>query len=150
MATVVKVEPKERYMGRLDHGADLLEQITDICRENDIQLGRLEAIGAVRKARLAYYDQQSFEYRFFTLDKPLEITKLVGNISLKDGAPFVHAHITLADRTGMVYGGHLSSGTIIFACEIIIESMGGAGFERKFDDKTRLPLWDITNRKEEA
>ena len=138
---VKKVHSKELFMGRLDHGADLLAQITEFCLENDIQLGRVEAIGAVQKACLAYYNQQAFKYRFFTIDKPLEITKLIGNISLKDGAPFVHAHVTLADKTGAVYGGHLSPGTIIFACEVIIESMKGPTFERKFDGETRLPLW---------
>ena len=141
MALIKKASSRELFMGRLDHGADLLEEIAGICRDNDIRLGRVEAIGAVRKARLAYYDQQTFEYRFFTLDRPLEITKLAGNISLKDGSPFVHAHITLADETGAVYGGHLSEGTIIFACEVVIESMEGPAFERKFDEETRLPLW---------
>ncbi len=138
---IKKVNSRELFMGRLDHGADLLEQITGICRENNIQLGRVEAIGAVQKACLAYYDQQTFEYRFFTMDKHLEITKLVGNISLKDGVPFVHAHITLADETGAVYGGHLSPGTTVFACEVLIESIEGAIFERKFDETTCLPLW---------
>ena len=138
---VKKVKSRELFMGRLDHGADLLEQITGICLENDIRLGRVEAIGAVRKATLAYYDQQTFEYRFFTIDEHLEITKLVGNISLKDGSPFVHAHITLADKTGAAYGGHLAPGTTVFACEVLIESMEGAILERKFDEETRLPLW---------
>lgn len=141
MAIVKKVKSKELFMGRLDYGADLLEEITDICRKNNIQLGRVEAIGAVQKASLAFYNQQAFEYQCFTLDKPLEIIKLVGNISLKDGNPFVHAHIALADKNGAVYGGHLASGTIIFACEIIIESIAGASFERKYDEETRLPLW---------
>lgn len=130
-------------MGRLNFGGDLLEEITDICQKNNIQLGRVEAIGAVQKVRLAFYNQKTFEYQFFTIDKPLEITKLIGNISLKDGSPFVHAHITLADKTGTVYGGHLTSGTIIYACEFIIESMAGATFERKFDEETHLPLWAV-------
>lgn len=141
MAIVKRVTSKELLMGRLDYGADLLEEITGICRKNNIQLGRVEAIGAVQKASLAYYDQQTFEYQFFTLDRHLEIIKLVGNVSLKDGKPFVHAHIALADDSGAVYGGHLASGTIIFACEIIIESLAGPSFERKHDEETRLPLW---------
>ena len=141
VAIIKKVKAKELFMGRLDHGADLLEGITDICQKNKIQLGRVEAIGAVQKARLAFYNQKTFEYHFFTVDEPLEILKLIGNISLKDGNPFVHAHVTLADKTGAVYGGHLTTGTIIFACEFIIESIVGASFERKFDEETHLPLW---------
>jgi len=120
-----------------------LEELTGICRENNIQLGRIEALGAVKKARLGYYNQQTHEYQFFTLDQTLEITKLVGNISLKDGSPIVHAHITLADKTGKAYGGHLATGTVVFACEFIIEVFDGPVFERKFDKETGLPLWAI-------
>ena len=141
MTIIKKVKPKELFMGRLDHGVDLLEGITDICQKNKIQLGRVEAVGAVQKARLAFYNQKTFEYQFISVDEPLEILKLIGNISLKDGSPFVHAHITLADETGAVYGGHLTTGTITFACEFIIESIVGATLERKFNEETHLPLW---------
>lgn len=131
-------------MGRLSHGADLLEEITGFCTEKGIRLGRVEAIGAVQRARLAYYDQKTREYLFFTLDQAMEIAKLTGNISLKDDQPMVHAHVTLADSAGNAYGGHLAPGTVIFACELIIESYEGAVFERRFDAETGLPLWDRT------
>jgi predicted DNA-binding protein with PD1-like motif len=130
-------------MGKLSYGGDLLDEITDICQKYSIKLGRVEAIGAVQKARLAYYNQQTREYQFLIIDQPLEIIKLAGNISLKDGEPIVHAHITLADKTGNVYGGHLVLGTVVFACEFILEVFKGPVFERKFDKITGLPLWSM-------
>jgi len=130
-------------MGKLRYGADLLEEITEICKEKNIRLGRIEAIGAVQKACIGFYHQSDRSYQFHTIDQPLEITNLTGNISIKDGGPFVHAHITLADATGQAYGGHLAPGTIVFACEWIIEAYDGTVFERRFDDETGLPLWAI-------
>lgn len=141
MAIMKKVKPREVFMGRLSHGGDLLEEITDICRKENIQLGWIGALGAVKRARLAFYDQETHEYQFFIVDKPLEITKLVGNVSLKDSHPFVHAHIMLADRAGNAYGGHLASGTVVFACEFILEVFDGPGIKRDFDEATGLPLW---------
>ena len=141
MTIVNKVSPRATFMGKLNHGSDLLEEITALCRREDIRLGRLEALGAVQKARLAFYDQQTREYQFIILDQPLEITKLVGNVSLRDGIPFVHAHITLADRAGKAYGGHVAPGTTVFACEIIVEAFEGPVLERVFDEVTGLPLW---------
>ena len=120
MAIMKKVKPGELFMGKLAHGSDLLEEITEICRNRNVQLGRIEGLGAVQRARLGFYDQHSREYQFFVLERPLEITKLVGNVSLKDDNPFVHAHITLADETGNAFGGHLAGGTVVFACEIYI------------------------------
>lgn len=128
-------------MGKLSYGCDLLEELTSICQKENIRLGRIEALGAVQEARLGFYDQQTREYQFHTFAQPLEITKLIGNISLKDGNPFVHAHITLADDEGRAFGGHLAPGTVVFACEFVIESFDGPVFERGFDEETGLPLW---------
>ena len=144
MAIMKKVQTRELYMGKLSYGADLLQELTDICQNEQIQLGRVRAIGAVHRVRLAYYDQTTHEYQFFVIDQPLEITDLTGNVSLKDGAPFVHAHITLADKQGRTYGGHLAPGTEVFACEVILETFDGPVFERALDQQTGLPLWALT------
>ena len=143
MVMMKKISPQQVYMGKLQHGADLLEEITQTCNRENIRLGRIQAIGAVQRARLAYYNQKTREYRFFTIDQALEILNLSGNISLKDGEPMVHAHITLADDAGNAYGGHVAPGTVIFACEIVIENFEGPAFERSFDEETGLPLWRL-------
>lgn len=129
------------FMGRLDHDADLLEALTALCIEKNIRLGRIEAIGAVKKVALADYDQEQKQYRFFKIDQPLEIINLTGNISTKENKPFVHAHITLSDKTGKTYGGHLTPGTPIFACEAIIQEFTGAELHRQIEPVTGLPLW---------
>ena len=141
MADMKNVSKKSVYMGRLPHGGDLLEELTNICRDQNIQSGRVEAIGAVEKACIGYYDQKKWEYQFHTLDQAMEILKLSGNISLKDGAPMVHAHIILADDQGRAFGGHLAPGTVIFACECIIEAFDSSAFNRVYDEETGLPLW---------
>lgn len=138
-----KVEKNSVYMGRLSHDTDLLEELNRLCGESNIQCGRVEAIGAVQRACLGYYDQTRREYKYNTIDAPLEILKLSGNVSIKDGKPMVHAHITLADENGRAFGGHLGPGTIIFACECIIEAFNGPAFQRIHDEQTGLPLWSF-------
>ena len=143
MAMMRRIKPREVLTGRLSHGGDLLEEITGICRRENIQLGWFEALGAVKRARLAFYNQETHDYEFFVVDQPLEITKLVGNVSLKDGNPFVHVHITLADKAGNAYGGHLASGTVVFACEFILEIFDGPVLRRELDELTGLSLWTM-------
>ncbi len=147
MTEIRKVPLKEVLMGKLEHGGDLLEQLNRICGEQKITLGRVEAMGAVKEARLGFYNQRKREYEFTNIYKPLEITSLVGNVSLKEGQPFVHAHITLADENNQVFGGHLMEGTIVFACEFIIEAFDGPPLERGFDETTGLPLWDMVTKR---
>ena len=136
-----KITPSKSFIGRLSHNADLLQEITDLCVRENITLGRVEGIGAVQKARVGYYDQTSREYQFIDYDQPLEVLKLTGNVSIKDNAPFVHAHITLSDDKGNAFGGHLAPGTIIFAFEIIIQAFEGPELSRGYDEETGLPLW---------
>lgn len=42
------------------------------------------------------------------LEKGEEITSLTGNISRKNGEPYLHLHINVADGSHGVIGGHLS------------------------------------------
>ena len=142
MSEMKTVKRGELFMGRLSHGADLLEELTEICRRHHIRIGRIEAIGAVKKACIGFYNQQTRAYEYLAFEKEMEITKLSGNVSLKDGQVFVHAHVTLADSSGRAYGGHLAPGTIVFACECIIEAFDGPAFERVLDQETGLALWE--------
>jgi predicted DNA-binding protein with PD1-like motif len=140
------MKPVERgrlLIGKLDHGADLLEEITAICRDGGILLGRVQAIGAVQKVRLAYYNQQDKTYEFFELNEPLEILSLTGNVSIKDGRPMVHAHVVLSNARGESFGGHLASGTVVFAGECMVEEFIGQEYVRGHDETTGLPLWEI-------
>ena len=141
MRMVKRVKVRDRFMARLSKDKDLLEEITDICKKEGISLGRVEALGAVQKACFAFYDQGTHKYMPVPIDEPLEILKLAGNVSLRDGAPFVHAHATMADRAGRAYGGHLAPGTIVFACECIIEAFDGPRLTRELDGATGLFLW---------
>lgn len=145
MAVYKPAESKHIFIGKLDHGADLLEELTNICKEKNINLGKVEALGAVQKVNLGYYDQTKKQYNFFEIDKHLEITNLIGNISLKDGQPMVHAHITVSDSEGKAFGGHLAPGTIVFACEFIITVLDGPKLTRDHDEVTGLPLWKMSD-----
>ena len=143
MAVWQQTQVSRTLMGRGGFGRDLLEELTSVCRAEGITLGRIEAIGAVQKARLGFYDQAARQYGFFELDRPLELTALAGNVSLKDGEPMVHAHVTLADEHGKAYGGHLVPGTVIFSCEFAIEELGGDALRRRHDEETGLGLWQM-------
>ena len=136
-----EVETDRTVMGRLPHGGDLLEELTTICRQRDIRLGKVTAIGAVQRACISYYNQASKQYEETTLEEPMEISSLMGNVSVHEGSPIVHAHVNLAREDGSVVGGHLEEGTKIFAAEAVIEIFSGEEFRRSFDGVTGLPLW---------
>jgi predicted DNA-binding protein with PD1-like motif len=133
-------------VGKLTHDCDVLEELQNICTDNNLRAGSIHVIGAVKKAVIGYFDQEtrkyiSIELKDETGSTDMEILSITGNISIRDGNPFVHAHITLSDRFGKAYGGHLMPGTVIFAGEYIIQPMKGPDLIREFDNTTSLFLW---------
>ena len=131
-----------RLVARLPHGADLLEAIAQVADEYGVLVGEVRAIGALKCARLAFYDQQTRAYGEWSLDQPLELVTLLGNVSRRDGATAVHVHATLADHDGVCFGGHVAAGCVIFACELFLQELtGGAALKRAYDEETGLPLW---------
>ena len=134
---------KRTVIGQIGRDKDLYNEITRIAQDNNISVGRITGMGAVQSAKLAYYDQKTMKYYDIVIGEAMEIVSLYGNISTKEGKPFVHAHVVLSDEKGNGKGGHLlPGGTPVFACEIVIEEFDGPELIREFDEKTGLALWD--------
>jgi uncharacterized protein len=132
-----------RFVGRLPHGGDLITALETFCARHEIQIAVFSLIGAVSKATLGAYDQKQQVYVTFTAEGSLEILSCTGNISIKEGRPFVHAHVILCDEGGKTIGGHLFPGTVIFAGEAQITELNGPPLAREYDPTTGLMLWNM-------
>ncbi len=129
------------FVGRLETGADLVADIERYCAEQGILAAQVTVVGAVRRARYAYYDQDERRYVELESDAHHEIVGFVGNISLREDRPFLHAHATFADASGSTVGGHLLRGTEVFAAEVMIRELGDVALIRQHDEETGLALW---------
>lgn len=148
----ISVARGRTMIGRLKKGDDLLKALSTLCNEANIRLGKIQAIGAVSKAVVGFYLQEPREYVTLDYNYHQEIISLQGNVSIKDGTPLIHAHVALSDGQGKLYGGHLMEGTIVFACEYIIneyipemadvmDDSQDNTFTRSLDEETGLFLW---------
>ena len=129
------------WVGRLETGDDLVEEIERVCAEHDVRAAWVSAIGAVKHASFAYYEQQEHRYLELASSEHHEIIGFVGNISIRDDRPFLHAHATFASRSGAAVGGHLVSGCEVFVAEVTIREMTGVELIRTPDEVTGLALW---------
>ena len=129
------------HQGRLSKGSDLFKGLTDFCAGQNIHSGSVAAIGAVISGAAGFYRQDLLEYKTIEFPRPMEIVSLMGNVSIKDGKPFVHAHIALMDERGAVFGGHLVEGNVVFACEFTVTEIEGVELRRVYDEETGLFLW---------
>ena len=136
-------KPGNFFLGSLPYGKDLIASVENFCKKASIQMAVFSVIGSVSSVTLGCYDQKQQVYVTFKEEAPLEIIACTGNVSIKEGSPFVHAHIVLSDEKGKIIGGHLFSETIIFAGEINLQELKGKPFERSYDYKTGLMLWNL-------
>jgi len=133
---------KKNLLVRAEHDSDLVQFITKLAEDKGITAAEFTAIGALKRAKLGFYDQKKHRYHEIIVDSPHEIASCIGNISVKNGKSFVHTHAVLAGEDGTTKAGHLLEG-IVFAAEVHLHELEGTKLERKHDEETSLSLWDI-------
>lgn len=138
--TTAEYKPGRVILSRLPHNGVLPEAVERIVVEHEIKMGYFTLVGALKRAKLAYYDQKLKEYKVLEVPGPHEIVNCYGNVSYFRKKPFVHAHAVLADEHGSTQGGHLLEG-MIFAAELHLQELEGPILERKPDRTTGLALW---------
>lgn len=138
-----KVQAKQgpAYVLRPAFGTDLIDELQTFVRQEGITLAWISAVGAVTRANLRYYNQVEKSWLDIDVEKNLEVINMTGNISLLNGEPIVHVHITLSDEEGRCYGGHVGPNTVVFNMEILLTTLTGPPVTRKLDTDTGLTLW---------
>ena len=131
------------FVAKLDHQADLLEELNKICQHEYIKAGYIQVVGAISSLKYGFFDQDEKEYTYntYAYDESMEIVSCSGNVSVKDGKPFCHMHIVASDKKGKCVGGHLVAGTSIYAAEVVIQEILGEDLVRELDETTKLTLW---------
>lgn len=115
----------EAYIIRLERGEEIHAVLKTFCQQHGITAGWLTGIGALMQAELGYFHRDRKEYSWKAIETDHELTSLMGNISLKDGEPWLHLHATLSDEHFQVTAGHLRSGVISVTGEIWIQRVEG-------------------------
>ena len=132
------------YVVRLDPGEEIVERLTFLVDLEGIQLGSVSALGAANDVTIGIFSTVEKKYSSRRYQGDFEISALVGNVSRKDGAPYLHLHITIGDPvTGQVHAGHLSSAVISATLELFLQVWDGQ-VGRRFSEDVGLNLFDFT------
>ena len=127
-------------MLRIDLGEDIVESLKKLCEDEQILLGRVEAIGATDHAVIGVYDLAKKEYYPETIDEFMEIASLNGSVTAMDGKPYIHLHATLADQRHVIHGGHVLEMRVGATCEMFVTVFEGEVKRRK-DEGLGINLW---------
>jgi uncharacterized protein len=109
-------------MLRFDMEDDLVPALSEWCTLNSVRAAAVvSGIGMLRDMTIGRYDGK--QYSTLHLDASSEILSLQGDISIKEGEPFVHLHVSLADEEFRAVGGHLFGGTVSMTIEMLLIEM---------------------------
>lgn len=120
-------------------GDDVLATLGRFARENGIEGARFDAIGALRRAVIAWWNPDSHEYEHIAVEEQVEVASLSGDIAIDGAETKVHAHIVLGRKDGSALAGHLLEGTVFPTLEMHVVDLG-TRIERRRDDETGLSL----------
>ncbi len=109
---------------RFDKGEEFPGALADWCGKEEIRAAAVVAgIGMLSDVEIGRYDGMEYEKK--TIGESSEILSLQGNVSVKEGKPFVHLHVSLADENLAAMGGHLFGGTVSMTIELVILELQG-------------------------
>jgi len=145
MSVIISSNNMKGHIVRLENDKDLLDQIKEVARKLNIKAGFFFGIGSFKELHIAYYNQKKKTYEENTFTEELEMTSLIGNISMSDNDIFVHCHITAGERNCMIVGGHLLYRSKIFVGELFLIELSGEELIRTPDEITGLKLFSIRN-----
>ena len=134
---------EQGYVLRLDPGEEIVGSLTRLVEQESIQLASVSALGAANDVTIGIFNTVEKKYYSQRYQGDYEISALVGNVTRKEGEPYLHLHITIGNPvTGQVHAGHLSSATISATLELFLQVWDGQ-VGRKFSDTVGLNLLEF-------
>ena len=106
---------------RLKKGEKIIGSLEKLANEANISAAHFQGIGAVNELKIGLMKPGDDDYTWDIYKEDLEITSLLGNITIFEDKPVIHTHITCANENSKVIGGHLGEATCSFTAEIFID-----------------------------
>ncbi len=130
---------------RIPTGDSIPDTIVEWARSAAVSGGTVLGLGAAYDVEIGYFHRDRREYSRRRLDGDVEIVALVGNLALKEGAPYAHLHVTVAGPDGIAHAGHFFAGRAAATCEVSI-TVFDRPVQRSEDPATGLWLLDLHRR----
>ena len=130
----------DTYVVRIDRGEEILTSLTALCRQEDIRLASVDALGAVDHAVVSVYDVPTKTFFRKEFNEAMEISNLCGTVSRKDGEVYIHLHATLCDTNLAAHGGHANELRVSATCEMVVREIPGE-VGRRMDENIGLNLF---------
>jgi len=105
---------------RLHQGDEIIQSLEQIAATEKITTCTVQGIGAITNVKIGMNKYKLGKYDSIILEGDYELTSLNGDISMHDGIPVAHLHVTMNNDTYVTFGGHLFNAEVTATAEIIL------------------------------
>ncbi len=123
-------------------GDEVMAGLAAFAADKSLEASDFTALGAFSEALLGFFDIDQKDYRKIPVSEQAEVLSLVGNVTLEQGKPKVHAHVVLGLADGTTRGGHLLEARVRPTLELILTE-APVRLRRRFDPSVGLALIDL-------
>jgi predicted DNA-binding protein with PD1-like motif len=124
----------------LERGEDLLEGLNAAVADLGIEAATVQVIGGLEQATIGYFDPNTRQYAPRSTGH-VELASGLGNVSIRDGKPFIHLHVVVSGPDGTALGGHAMEGCRAFVVEAYLRKLDGPPPVRQEQPGMGLKVW---------
>lgn len=129
---------------RLEAGEEIVESLTALCEKEQLELCQVSGLGAAGEITVGVFDTGKKEYFSREYRGDFEIGSLTGNITRKEGKPYLHLHLVFGNpQKDVCAAGHLNRAVISATAEIFVTVLPGS-VGRRMDDEVGLNLFQFS------
>ncbi len=143
--TPIADRPQKVFVVIMEEGEEIAAGLDAFARRMDIDAASFSAVGAVRAAKLGFFDLEIRDYRTIRVEEQSEIVAFLGDITGAhddESQPKVHAHMVIAGADGRTTGGHLLEAWVRPTFELVVTE-SPAHLRRTYDAERGLSLIDL-------
>ena len=110
-----------RFVVRMDPGDEIINCLTMLQEQEKFGFAQVIGLAAVDEVEIGVFDVGEKVFRGNTFKGTFEVSNLTANLTMMEGQPYVHAHMTFGDESGRAYGGHLVRARISATGEFMVQ-----------------------------
>ncbi len=121
----IALQDNRRFVLRFDRGEEVIEALGQFMQEQKMSACAFNGIGACSMVELGYFNEYLKDYRKKPITENLEVISLIGNGTIMDSKPAIHAHGVFARTDFSILGGHVFKLKISVTCEVFLIKLDG-------------------------
>lgn len=115
------------YLVRLDDGDEVLAGLKALCRKESVTLATVQGIGSVGDVSLGVRYHKTLANKVINYRGDMEIASCTGTITLREGEPYPHLHMMVANAAEkFCCGGHLKRAVVSLNAEFVVTVLPGS------------------------